>query len=380
MRWITPREAGAWQAFGLILSYLSVLQLGIFSGLGREFPFLMGAGMAKHAMQLARAANAYALLISIVTLVILIVIGFFTPLKMIGGPLAIFCLSGGAAALVYQQFLSVTYLTSIEFDRLSLIYALNSILLLVTIILVFRGGFAGFCIRYLLLGSVLVALMYSWRPFREVPCWDASSLRHLFKTGVIISGFTYLSTVSLGFCRLTILEKGGISALGYFAPGFAMYGGVSMLGSSMNTYLSPKFSTEYGASGNARKLWRKSLLGIVAIFAIQSVLAVSGWLIMPTLFRWLLPHYMPGMHAAQLMLLAGIFSAVNASTSVLVSIKAWWHLGLLMAGALLSRWLFPVWAASTGHVLEGVATGWILADGTIFLLGIGVIYHALHRK
>ena len=65
-RWIGPEQFGVWNALALIPMYGVVITLGVGEGMGREVPFLRGAGRSEDARALADAALTWIVVAAVI--------------------------------------------------------------------------------------------------------------------------------------------------------------------------------------------------------------------------------------------------------------------------------------------------------------------------
>ncbi len=298
VRWVVPHEMGLWNAALLVTIYSPALQLGVFNGLNRELPYLIGAGDRDRALQMAQAAYAWScVLMGVSTLCGAFVAVWFW---MKGQP--VWCFTSLAVAVLVvcswpTNYLTTTYRTNSEFGRL----ARNTVVVAVggaaLVLLVWRFHFNGLLVRAASVGVLGVAALYYRRPLPVRPLWETGQLIQLARVGLPIWLAGMLSLFFMSMDRLILVRS--TQVLGYFTIAIQMGAFVRLIPTAFTIVLYPRMAHRYGQTHCAMDLWRIARKGALAASALGLVVGVCGWLLLPTFVRIVLPKYGPGIRAAQ---------------------------------------------------------------------------------
>jgi O-antigen/teichoic acid export membrane protein len=298
-RWVGPYDMGAWNTALLVTIYSPTLQLGVFNGLNRELPYLIGAGDKKRALHMAEAAYAWSWLLMGVSILCgaLVAVWFWTK------GLPVWCYTSIAVAAIVvcswpTYYFTTTYRTHAEFGRLAkntVAVALAGVFL---VLLVWRFHYDGLILRASLLSILGVAALYYRRPLPVKPQWGTSQLVQLAKVGIPIWLVGQLGTFFMSLDRLMLVKS--TQVLGYFTIAIQVGTFVRMIPGAFGVVLYPQMAHRYGESHCAMDIWRIAKKGALAASVLGLVAGVCSWLLLPTFVRMVLPKYGPGIRAAQL--------------------------------------------------------------------------------
>ena len=158
-RLVAPSVLGLFNSFGLILGYVPFLNIGVFNGLNREFPYFIGKGNRDHAQELAGVTQSWAFLLSGTVCTVMLGVALW---KLLQGDLE------SAAGLATNAFLAIslyyatyylqsTYRTSGDFTTLALANVIINSTAVAFVVFVVLFGYYGICLRALLVGVVSIA-------------------------------------------------------------------------------------------------------------------------------------------------------------------------------------------------------------------------------
>jgi O-antigen/teichoic acid export membrane protein len=298
VRWVGPYDMGIWNAALLVTVYTPTLQLGVFNGLNRELPYLIGAGNRNRALRMAEAASAWSWILIGVSILCgaLVAVWFWTK----GQPER--CLISIAVAVTVvcswpTLYLTVTYRTHHEFSRLAKNTVVVALIGAALVLLVWRFHFNGLILRASLLSILGVLALYYRRPLRVKPQWGTDQLVQLAKVGIPIWLVGQLFSFFISMDRLMLVRS--IQVLGYFTIAIQVAGFVRQIPVGFATVLYPQMAHRYGENHCAMDIWRIARKGAIVVLALGLVAGVCGWLLLPTFVRLVLPKYIPGVRAAQ---------------------------------------------------------------------------------
>ena len=297
-RWVRPYDMGVWNAALLVTLYTPTLQLGIFNGLNRELPYLVGAGDKNSAVRMAEAASAWCWVLIVVS----IVAGLFTAAWFWLTGQTDRCYTSIAIAVVIISswptlYLTTTYRTRNEFGRLAKNTVVVSLLGAVLVLCVWKFNYHGLILRAALVGILGALALYYRRPLPVKPRWGLRELVQLAKIGIPIWLVGQLAAFFMSLDRLMLVNS--TEVLGYFTIAIQMAAFVRQIPTAFGMVLYPQMAQQYGQNRCAMDIWRLSRKGAFAAAALGLVAGAAGWILLPPFVRLVLPKYLPGVRAAQ---------------------------------------------------------------------------------
>lgn len=297
-RWVVPYDMGVWNTALLVTLYSPTLQLGVFNGLNRELPYLIGAGDKNSALRMAEAAYAWSWLLIGISILCgtLVAVWFWTK----GQP--VWCLTSIAVTVLVvclwpTLYFTTTYRTHAEFGRLAKNTVAVALAGFVLAMLVWRFHYDGLILRASLLSILGVAALYYRRPVPVKPQWGISQLVQLAKVGIPIWLVGQLGVFFMSLDRLMLVKS--TQVLGYFTIAIQVGTFVRMIPGAFSIVLYPQMAHRYGESHCAMDIWRIARKGALAASVLGLLAGACGWFLLPIFVRLVLPKYTPGIRAAQ---------------------------------------------------------------------------------
>ncbi len=297
-RWVAPYDMGVWNTVSIVLVYAPFLTLGVFSGLNRELPYLVGRGLGEEARGMAEAAYGWAVALAAVTCpAVLVVTAWFFARGQ--AKLAWAALALGVTAFFwwFSAYLGTTYRTHHEFGRLARNNTIVALVGVVLMLLVRQYGFHGMLVRAALLGFLAVAALHFRRPIPVRPRWGTARLVSLVKVGVPIYILGQLSALQGSLDRVFLMQS--THALGLYTLALQAGTAASLVPNSFSTVVYPRMAQRYGETQRAGGLWVLAAKASLAASALGAAVGIAGWVATRYVVEWFLPNYVSGIRAAQ---------------------------------------------------------------------------------
>lgn len=349
-RLVDPSVLGLFNGIGLVRGYAPFLQGGVANGLNRELPFLVGKGEKERARELAAVAQSWLLLVAFLGVAALIGMAAWE-LAQGHWQLALGWASFTVPVfgVLYGQFyLRILYVTHGRFPRLSYITVLVSAVGVVTVAFVWWLGFAGLCLRGVIVAALMLGLLWRWRPLSVRPRWRWPDLRLLVKTGVPIFAVGQLAAWWPVLDSTLVLKYAGTRGLGLYALATMAGPVVALLPQAMGQVVYPKMAEEYGRTGCVRPLVRMAVAPTVVTIIATLAAVVVGWFLIPPVTRLLLPKYIEGIPAAQWSLVATAVMALTPVNNVFNVVKKQGQYGVVIAVGMLAYYSALRWIIQGG--------------------------------
>ena len=367
LRFVPPGDMGIWQFVTMVEVYLMFSRLGVVNAMNREYPFLCGRGDFEQAKAIVRTAQTYSILNGAVASAIFFVIGIF---RYQWGPawrIALFAMALSVPAQLYLSYLEGTYRAENEFHRLSILRLVQIPLLGITLVLPWRLGLAGFCLRSLLLALVSTILAHRYRPVRLPPGFSMPQFKTLIATGWHLLIWNYSFQLVQSFPRLAVVTLGGITALGLFTPVNWCMVALGGLSGSISAYLSPVLTFRYAKARVSVGIIALKAAMLIVLIMIPAV--VCGFFLLPAAVLKLTPGYALAIPAARLALIVSLVDCFSIATIKFAATKAWRAMYVYLFFNIVLRFVgcFAGYHIGSGGML-GVTAGMLMSSIAMLLV------------
>jgi O-antigen/teichoic acid export membrane protein len=330
MRLLDPADFGRWIGLLLIFSYGQHFHLGIQNSLLRQLPLLRGRGDRDRARELVGAAHVSLLGLSLLWLVVgwLVAEFFYRDLRSLAlAVVAITAFEAWAAVAVAELK------TAERFGRVGALTVLRSMVNLGLLVLVARYGLHGAYMRWALLVLLMTALWWALNPVRAPWRFSRQDFRFLLNDGgpILLVGVLFSLQVSMDKTLIKALLDD--AAMGRYGAAAILMTLMMVIPSSIGQTSYPRMLEAFGRGATPRELFGGVLRRCFWVGALSALVAVLGGLAMPTLLRWVLPTYLPGVHAAQWLLPGTVFLSASVPASYYLQTVRRQRLHALVSGA-----------------------------------------------
>lgn len=366
LQWVPPRDMGIWFALQVAESYSLWIRLGVLNAMNREYPFLMGQGKTAEAIRHVQTTASYIRGCASIMFAGFVGAGFFLFHRGPDWRWAATAYAMYSAATMWRNLLEATFRGGQEFARLAKLQMITIGLNIVSLPMVYYGGFQGYCGRAATLGVIITGLYHAARPVRSRLSFDRKIFTKLMLDGMPLFASNYLTSLAAQFPRVLLLYAGGTALLGVYTPISAILSTGALLPGAILVYLAPRQHYRFGQNKDPKAIreaaWRQAISISLALLPVGLIAS----LILPhQVERWL-PRYAACVPAIKWAAIAIALSPLSIATSVFVTVKAWGPqivyvvLGLALAGIfpwVLLRWhnLDPMVAVTLGTLLAQVA-------------------------
>lgn len=367
LRWISPEEIGLWQSFTVFVGYISILTLGVTSGLSRDLPFWIGKGDFNVAMEKLKAAGAY---ISRLSLIIIVIVGIFSSISFmfqllsLNQSIMLFSAFSIGAFSLQTNLLGATFRSDKAFRKLGYIQFGMACLHLVLLPIVYVYGIWGY-VAYQLINTLSLLWGYKvFRPYRVNYKYSKSELLRLIKIGFPMYFWNYLTTISRTIPRLILIIFGSPFLVGLFAPAESINKAVLNLPNYIGRFIFPQMSFKYGKNSDINEVIRYTFKAATLLFALMTLISLILYLLIPYLMIYIFPKYVESTRAVQLIIFSGIFYSINSLMhSCLNSLKKYQFFKLIIPLKILSLFLFSgISYFISKNLLISVAVGALLGE------------------
>ncbi|MDY0269129.1 MAG: polysaccharide biosynthesis C-terminal domain-containing protein [Trichloromonas sp.] len=362
---LSPELFGLWNLLSLIPNYAQYIHLGSRSALRYQIPANRGRPREAENGGLIGAVYYGTLALSLLLAAGLLLAAVWLPLAT-AAQVGLATMAAVVLLTWYFDF-QVTLLKATEQFRLlgTVNFFQAGLLSLLNLVLILALGLYGLYAALLI--SSLAGVGYiraRYRPPRFAPYRHRVFLE-LVRTGLPIMAFSMSALLIRTADRFLIAGFLGLEALGYYGIATMAFNLLMQIPGASREVLEPKLMQAF-AHGESEALLGEYLVQPLLVMAyVVPALLGTAILLLPGAVTWLLPRYLAGVPAAQLLLVGGYFLALTyVLRGVIVAQGQQWAAALLtlaVTGANLGAGLLLL---RLGLGLPGVA----LASGGSFLL------------
>ena len=321
-RFVLPEMLGTFNGIGIILGYLPIFQLGVMNGLNRELPYYFGKGEKEKAKDFASVAQFWEVSLSAISFTIMSLIAFYYLIQgqyLYASGFFAFALSS-IFHFYGQNYLQILFRTNSDFNKLSNIAIIISVVSLLSVILVWKWQYYGLCIRSILMVMIEIYLLWIWKPLKVLPKWNTGVMKEIVRVGmpIFIVGLIYALWTTLQ--NTLVLKLGSAEQFGFFALAIMIENSMAIAMHSLDQVIYPKMAYEYGSGKKVGDLLHISFKPILYVFCGLIPVIAVGWVVLPFAIDLLLPRYMNGIEAARwtmLLILVSVWTVNNNIFNVL---------------------------------------------------------------
>lgn len=355
-----PALWGLWQGVKLIIQYGSNMHLGVLNAMHREVPILRGKGDTQEQLEVTRVAGSFGLSVGTVLSALIVLSTFLLELS----PELKLSLRF-VGVLVFVSYLNAYYGILLrahnQFGVLSVMAGITGLGNLLSVALILLFGLTGFLTGQLLTMTAATAYGFSHSPANLAWRWDNRVLKGLVVVGfpIMLMNLSYFVFTTID--RLVILALLDTRALGYYSLGYLAFAPLMMLFSVSGTVLYTRFGEKYGQAESPAALQRYVALPVEKLAQGTAVLLGGLFLALPFLVQVFLPAYLPGLWAAQVLMVGLFFAGVSQVPGYMMLTvgKATTRLAILV-GSFIINGSAAYLAVLLGFGLVGVAAGSIV--------------------
>ena len=327
-RYVAPEYIGIWATFTVFSTIATFLRLGIPNGMNRQLPYYLGKGEVNKAESYASTTLGYSFFTMVVMTIIAIV--FLLIYKFDSKGYLADAYKWAAIVFFFQvviepymTYLSGTFRTSSNFNKLSNIQFYLGLYKLISIIFVALWGYVGYLIREICASLLNLTLLYINRPMPQIKAqFSREIFKDLFKIGFSIFLVSYISSFIDTVPRLFLINKGTSLDLGIFSPSLIVLGLVALIPNTISNYLYPKFSFAYGEGCSRLYYWNKTKIMLLGSMLIGLVAAILVFLLIDKVI-FIFPKYVDSLPYIKLTCLAISFIGYKLTDVVCVVLKEW---------------------------------------------------------
>lgn len=381
LKLVPPSIYGIWASLTLILEYGIYFHLGLINGMERAIPFFRGKGEDKKAHLVAGASKFNILILAgggavILALLVLLPGRFWRPEIRLG----IFFVGLSALVFLGTQYYMALLKVNQRFKQVGYIQLIIQISMAICLILIWKLGFFGLCIRAVLTAIIGLGFASILASSPHKARFNAPMTAYLFRTGLPIMSVGAVMIVLFSFDRLIILSFLGTTLVGYYGICMALLRMMNLFPMVVGQVFAPVMAHTYGATMSPRSLVKHAVRASALATAMSVAASGCLYFFIPFFVNRFLENYSYGIPSARIVLLTGIMIAISVGPGFLLqTIMRQKEYFLVILATAAGIWAFSIWFLSRGLDLTGVA--WSLTAGYfIHAAGLWIYVYVFCRR
>ncbi len=385
-RYVEPEYVGIWATFTVFATIATFLRLGIPNGMNRQLPYYLGKGKTEKAESYASTTLYYSLftmlVMSIIAIVFLLTFQFDSKGELSSAyKWAAIVFFSQVVLEPYSTYLSGTFRTSSNFNKLSNIQFYLGIYRLISIAFVAFWGFVGYLIREFCAYLLNVILLFFNRPMPQIKArfeWEV--FKDLFRIGFSIFIVSYITSFIDTIPRLFVIKNGSSFDMGLFSPSLIVISMVVLIPNTISNYLYPKFSYAYGEGCQRVYFWDKTKKLLIASFGLGLLCALVVYFFVDKVI-FIFPKYIDSLPYIKMSCLAVSFIGYKLTDVVCVVLKEfkWLWIKMIIYGLsiILSILLLQ---QGMDDIIAVAACSIGIANAIQYISSFIVVYIITHKK
>lgn len=305
-RFIPPYEYGIYSTCLLLQTYVAYVQCGVHNAYNRDYPQIIGTGNIDKAIKLKNTAFTFVVGVYILSSII---IGVVLGIIFICDKLSSEYFLGYLIVLVVlilntiSDFGMNTMRMNGGYNYTALVTVIKTMVgCTVGLIFIYNFGYYGLFLLPVISALVAISLYYK-RVYKGIYFTiERNILRNSMITGLPLMIGSLIWTAVASVDKFVILGFMNTEALGVYSVAQLGFSLMVLIPQSISQVFYIKISTAYGKSGNKSELIylcnRYTLINVVCTGAV----CVIGYYMLPVFVRIVMPNYVDGIGAAQIML------------------------------------------------------------------------------
>jgi len=362
LKLVEPTVYGIWMSLALILDYGIYFHLGLVNGLERSIPFFKGMNRDDKAQSAAETCK-FTLLLLILTGVALL-LGITTLLgRHWRTEVRIGVISVAISAFLYlgTQYYTALLKVNQRFKEVGYLQLIIAIGMLICLLLIWRYGFYGFCMRAIF--TTCLGLAYTaWRARDKSRVrFDGAMALYLVKIGLPLMTIGAIALILFSFDRLLILTFLGSTLMGYYGISIALLRMLNLFPTVVGQVFAPVMANVYGATLSPRSLLKYAARASLTAFCITISAVVVLYFLIPPVIIHFLPKYTYGITAARISLLTSLLLALSVGPGFFLQTimrQFEYFIVILLSAIVILSSVLMLFAR--GYDLSGVAWGMVI--------------------
>ncbi len=376
-RFLGPSDYGIWGTLGILLNYSNLAPLGSAEAVAREVPFHTERGEKDRAREVVEQSFSFNLYASLLASLAILVYAHARRASL--GPEFFVGLHVAAAGITLQQiyfFYRIVLRAERRFffqSKVDVLFALVNVPITIALVAFWRlwGLYASYVVVYAWILGYLV-----WKvPIRLRARLDFSLIADLIRIGfpVFLLGLVYTLFISVD--RMVIAKFLTPADMGYYTIAYTIIGTLGEVPLVIAQVMSPNLIGRFSRAGSRAEMLPYVETPTVAIATFFPALQVVVLIGIEWVLRYILPRFLPGLVAIEILLFGALFIALaRGPSSFLLAVRKQMVAVAIYAICVLAALGLNLWFVKNGWGLVGVAVATSATYALLFALYVTYIF------
>jgi len=373
---------GIWSLLKIVLGYMAYLFLGVDQGVINKLPFYAGEGNKQAGEEVKNAAFSFMMIVSFLTSIVLLVTAVilrhrYQPEVIVG-----LCVLSVYVVVInpcvfYQMLLRAKHNFSVLSKSIIFEAVINLILIL---LLVSKFKIYGLYIVLILVALLNMVFMHLLARYKFSFNLNLKRIAELIKVGFPITVVGFLEWGLTSLDRIMIAKMMGLTYVGYYSIPIMARAYVEQL-SGFGTILYPRILEAYGKEQKIEDIKKYVIVPpMVNAYVLPLILGLI-FLMVPLLVKKILPQFIPGILAMQILLLDMFFRSCCVQAShFLYTLEKQARLVPLVAASIVMNGIGNYVFIKMGYGIYGVAAATSIVTFVYFIVNQSYAMRHFARK
>ncbi|MFA5337297.1 MAG: oligosaccharide flippase family protein [Candidatus Omnitrophota bacterium] len=369
-RLLGPYYIGIWNILQLVMSYFTYLSLGVDTAAQYKIPFFRGKKDKKAETEITNCVFSFLLVASVLSSIIVLIATFILrdkyPTEIIVGLIAIsFCI---ILQRLYTYYLVVLRANN-DFSTISKSVLFDAVINLILILLLVNNfKIYGLYIAVALMPLINTLFIDRLAKYKIKLVFNPKQTLNLIVYSFPFLTIGVLNIVLRSIDRLIIAKMLGITAVGYYSLALMGKNYVVGLYNNFGIVTIPRILETYGREGNVESIKKFVTSTTEAIAYLFPPFLGVMFLISPILVKWVLPNFVPGILAMQILLFDVFFQSCSPQIEpFLIALNKQKNLVPIIIGTIILSFGINYFFIKIGLGINGVAIGTSIASFVYFI-------------
>lgn len=324
-KYIMPFEYGIYSSCVLVQTYLAYIQLGTLNSFNRDYPQLIGARNTKEAEKYKNVVFTYLLLVglSVITVAFIILLIYQRKRDLdIRYLLGVFLCVIISVLNLIENFGNYRARIDKGFKFVGVVMLLELLSVLAGLVLIPRYGYYAIYVYSIL--TALIGIAFFFRTsYSDIKVHiELLVLKNIIIAGapLLINGLVW--TVLNSIDKFLILGHMNTERLGMYGIAQNAFSYMVLIPSALSQMFYAKMGREYGEKNSIKALSGTALEYSRVLVMVTSIMALSAYFGIPVLVNTIMPAYIEGVGAAQILIIGlAIYASTMINGNILTILK-----------------------------------------------------------
>ena len=376
-RFLGPSDYGVWGTLGILLNYSNLAPLGSAEAVSRQVPYYTERGEPERARTVKEQSFSFNLYASLFASALILLYTWVYRASM--SPVFFLGLHVAAVGLTLQQlyfFYGIVLRADRRFffqSKVNVLFALVSVPLTIALVAFLR--LRGLYLSYLLAYAWIVGYLVLKVPIALRARLDRSLIVDLVRIGfpVYLLGLVY--TLFMSVDRMVIAKFLTSADMGYYTIAYTVISALGEVPMVIAQVMSPNLIGRYSRSATPAEMLPYVEMPTVAIATFFPALLVVVVIGVEWVLHYILPRFLPGFVAMEILLFGAVFIALTRGpSSFLLAVRKQIVAVAIYAICVLAALGLNLWFVKIGWGLVGVAIATSATYALLFALYVTYVF------